>query len=360
MVTAFASTGQGQCPRAPTGAEHEQAPPSPWPFPDLVLSWTSSQRVPVGLGPVPGLPRCGPGSQRRSRTGTHRSLGRWAPRRPGSLGRAASCHREAFSASRPRGGPRGSWGHSPREDQAQQGAEQDEDLVEHGRLRPQDGTVEVILWDASCQRSPGPSGAVTAGGERARGRCGPSQAPPPHACGHPPWAVGLPADSSERHLDQTLSQGSVRGPGPCGPFASPLLPRAADFPGSGAGTHDHVLQSVFGQPAVQKHGDEQVPQGRPEYLWRRRVRGPGPAALPLSRPLTHRDDEGERGDHLQDERDSEDLLPDVALGATGGRCGEAQARSGNGGPRQASQEVRERRGLRGEGQAGGGGHSLCS
>lgn len=41
-----------------------------------------------------------------------------------------------------------SQGHdSPREDQAQQGAEQDQDLVEHGRLRPQDGPVEVVLRD---------------------------------------------------------------------------------------------------------------------------------------------------------------------------------------------------------------------
>lgn len=37
--------------------------------------------------------------------------------------------------------------------------------------------------------------------------------------------------------------------------------------------YDHVFQGVLGQPAVQKHGDEQVPQGRPEYLWRRRIRG---------------------------------------------------------------------------------------
>lgn len=36
-------------------------------------------------------------------------------------------------------------GHSPREDEAQQGAEEDEHLVEHGRLCAQDGTVEVIL-----------------------------------------------------------------------------------------------------------------------------------------------------------------------------------------------------------------------
>lgn len=42
--------------------------------------------------------------------------------------------------------------HSPCEEQAQQGAEEDEDLVEHGRLRPQDGPVEVILWDMARHR----------------------------------------------------------------------------------------------------------------------------------------------------------------------------------------------------------------
>lgn len=42
--------------------------------------------------------------------------------------------------------------HSPCEEQAQQGAEEDEDLVEHGRLRPQDGPVEVILWDRARHR----------------------------------------------------------------------------------------------------------------------------------------------------------------------------------------------------------------
>lgn len=42
--------------------------------------------------------------------------------------------------------------HSPCEEQAQQGAEEDEDLVEHGRLCPQDGPVEVILWDMARHR----------------------------------------------------------------------------------------------------------------------------------------------------------------------------------------------------------------
>lgn len=50
-------------------------------------------------------------------------------------------------------------GHSPREQQAQEGAEEDQNLVEHGRLCPQDGPVEVILWDnaARHQQSPGPT-----------------------------------------------------------------------------------------------------------------------------------------------------------------------------------------------------------
>lgn len=31
-------------------------------------------------------------------------------------------------------------------------------------------------------------------------------------------------------------------------------------------TYYHVFQGVLGKPAVQKNGDEQIPQGRPEYL----------------------------------------------------------------------------------------------
>lgn len=34
---------------------------------------------------------------------------------------------------------------SPSEDQAEQGADQNEDLVEHGRVGPLDGSVDVIL-----------------------------------------------------------------------------------------------------------------------------------------------------------------------------------------------------------------------
>lgn len=32
-------------------------------------------------------------------------------------------------------------------------------------------------------------------------------------------------------------------------------------------TYNHVLQRMLGQPAVEKHGDEQVPQRWPEDLW---------------------------------------------------------------------------------------------
>lgn len=35
--------------------------------------------------------------------------------------------------------------HPPGEDQTHQGADEDEHLVEHGRVGPLDGTVEVIL-----------------------------------------------------------------------------------------------------------------------------------------------------------------------------------------------------------------------
>lgn len=31
-------------------------------------------------------------------------------------------------------------------------------------------------------------------------------------------------------------------------------------------TYNHVLQSMLGQPAVEKYGDKEVPQGRPEDL----------------------------------------------------------------------------------------------
>lgn len=36
--------------------------------------------------------------------------------------------------------------------------------------------------------------------------------------------------------------------------------------GGGRMTHDHVLQGALGQPAVEKHWDEDVAYGRPEDL----------------------------------------------------------------------------------------------
>lgn len=106
----------------------------------------------------------------------------------------------------------------------------------------------------------------------------------------------------------------------------PTLPRAAR-----PAAHNHVLQGVLGQPAVQKHRDEQVPQWWPEYLRRRRVRGRGLGGPFPSWRLTHRDDEGQRVDHLQDEGHTEDLLPDVALGSQAGGLQSRWAGRGAGG-----------------------------
>lgn len=50
--------------------------------------------------------------------------------------------------------------------------------------------------------------------------------------------------------------------------------------------YDHVLQRMLGQPAVQKHGDEEIPQRRPEYLRETWVRGWG-SRWPLPRPAAH-------------------------------------------------------------------------
>lgn len=74
------------------------------------------------------------------------------------------------------------------------------------------------------------------------------------------------------------------------------------------------------------------------------------AAAPASggRQRTHRDDEGESVDHLQDEGHLEDLLPDVALEATGSGDGEGDR------PAQARGQAK------GWAQAGGLGRLLCS
>lgn len=58
----------------------------------------------------------------------------------------------------------------------------------------------------------------------------------------------------------------------CTPVACRLLRGLAPAAGGETAlelglTYDHVLQRVLGQPAVEKHGNEQVPKGRPEDLW---------------------------------------------------------------------------------------------
>lgn len=62
------------------------------------------------------------------------------------------------------------------------------------------------------------------------------------------------------------------------PTENKLLPEKAEFIRSE--THDHVLQSTLGQPAVEEHGDEDVPYGGPEYLWKVR-RLAAAAGIPL-------------------------------------------------------------------------------
>lgn len=52
------------------------------------------------------------------------------------------------------------------------------------------------------------------------------------------------------------------------PIENKLLPETVEF--ISFETHDHVLQSTLGQPAVEEHRDEDVPYGGPEYLWRMR------------------------------------------------------------------------------------------
>lgn len=93
---------------------------------------------------------------------------------------------------------------SPCEDQAEQGAKEDEDLVEHGRLRPQDGTVEVILQATMLGVVWGPRPRHTAG----RGHWGAgSRAPSP-----PSEDTGQP--------DLSVPPGPLSGPCPassCGP-----------------------------------------------------------------------------------------------------------------------------------------------
>lgn len=144
--------GLGQACRG-TGSPLQAPHLSLWQLSDLILSWALSPGSPPGREPVP-LPHAL--DPRGAGLGQLWS-GTWALNcllalRPGW---AASCHSEARLACWMQG-PRSTWDgraaacrDSPREDQAQQGAEEDKDLVEHGRLRAQDGAVEVILRDGT-------------------------------------------------------------------------------------------------------------------------------------------------------------------------------------------------------------------
>lgn len=55
----------------------------------------------------------------------------------------------------------------------------------------------------------------------------------------------------------------------------PRHPQGTGTRGERAGmcpvTHNHVLQRVLGEPAVEKHRDEQIPQRRPEYLQKQEI-----------------------------------------------------------------------------------------
>lgn len=75
---------------------------------------------------------------------------------------------------------------------------------------------------------------------------------------------------------QGQGQAAAQGPGVPTPLYGAAWPPA----------YDHVFQGVFGQPAVEKHGDEQIPQWGPEYLQRRWVRGLG-AQQPPAQPAAH-------------------------------------------------------------------------
>lgn len=79
--------------------------------------------------------------------------------------------------------------------------------------------------------------------------------------------------------------------------------------------------------------------------------GAGPGGPPARPGLTHRHDEGQRVDHLQDKGDAEDLLPDVPLGAGVAEERRKPARrSGNGvGGKPARAGVGGQRGGPGEG-----------
>lgn len=73
---------------------------------------------------------------------------------------------------------------------------------------------------------------------------------------------------AEPHLPPSPAPKPCLGAG--GRQGPPPHPQGTGTWGEGAGTcpvtHNHVLQRVLGEPAVEKHRDEQIPQRRPEYL----------------------------------------------------------------------------------------------
>lgn len=133
--------------------------------------------------------------------------------------------------------------HSPSEDETQEGADEDEHLVEHGRLGPLDGTVQVIL---------GEDGGVV---REAVPNPQPSQASAPQA---PSQCLTRCWQSAPWGWDGALWQGSS--PLCCGSGGDGMPT------GMHLVTYYHVLQGVLGEPAVQKDRDEQIPQRRPKYL----------------------------------------------------------------------------------------------
>lgn len=82
---------------------------------------------------------------------------------------------------------------------------------------------------------------------------------------------------------------------------------------------------------LRKTGMKRLRSGAQNICGGSRVRGWGLGPRPRPR-LTHRDDEGQRVDHFQDEGHAQDLLPDVALRSQRGfRAGGAGSENGGAG-----------------------------
>lgn len=104
------------------------------------------------------------------------------------------------------------------------------------------------------------------GGLLLRGTAQHHQLAKPHL---PPTPARLHALSTQ---NPPQSRRQARTPLPATPpSASPWQRDPGRTGWDASGTHNHVLQGVLGKPAVQKHGDEQIPQRRPKYLPKARV-----------------------------------------------------------------------------------------